>query len=409
MTVLSPTFLPGFNLMLDVPALALSLFALTLFFRAVSCYALRAIVLAVLAGLVAGLAMQTKYTGSLAPAIMLLAAIFGMTRPHHLIRRAAEDNLPSLAHASGQCDTGPKRERGMVSLAARLTLRHPLAGRLLLWLIAASMAGIVFASWEIFVAYQHGESHFLYHLRNQGLSVWGKVYLFPPLLTLAGGVASALIPLGLAALRLPRWVVALAGALVSLAYVLVAVVPASNPVSYEFCFNFAVFGTLGVAIWGIVAAVAFFSRRRIVCICFGFRISSFGFGTLLCWLVVEITGYVALTPFLAVRRIMGIVIVLTLLIGWLAARTCRSPGRRRLVWCVAIFGMLLGFGFYTLDLLGAAPTSRPPRKPHDGSGNGSVHPESGTSATGVFSTTPNMPAWWPLNPVNHISRKAITL
>ncbi len=84
MTVLSPTFLPGFNLMLDVPALALSLFALTLFFRAVSCYSLRAIVLAVLAGLVAGLAMQTKYTGSLAPAIMLLAALFGMTRPHCL-------------------------------------------------------------------------------------------------------------------------------------------------------------------------------------------------------------------------------------------------------------------------------------------------------------------------------------
>ena len=49
------------------------------------------------------------------------------------IRRAAEDNLPSLAHASGQCDTGPKRERGMVSLAARLTWAvagvHPPAAR----------------------------------------------------------------------------------------------------------------------------------------------------------------------------------------------------------------------------------------------------------------------------------------
>ena len=44
----------------------------------------------------------------------------GTTGPNALFRRAAEDNLPSLAHASGQCDTGPTRERGMVSLAARL-------------------------------------------------------------------------------------------------------------------------------------------------------------------------------------------------------------------------------------------------------------------------------------------------
>ena len=40
-----------------------------------------------------------------------------------LSRRAAGNNSPSLAYASGQCDIGPKRERGMASIAAALLAR----------------------------------------------------------------------------------------------------------------------------------------------------------------------------------------------------------------------------------------------------------------------------------------------
>src|SRR5207248_233641 len=69
MTVLSPTFLPSLNLMLDVPALGLSLFALVVFFRACDRHSLSR---AIGAGLLAGLAMETKYTSFLAPAVMLL-------------------------------------------------------------------------------------------------------------------------------------------------------------------------------------------------------------------------------------------------------------------------------------------------------------------------------------------------
>ena len=70
-TVLGPALLPSLNLMLDVPALALSLTAVCLFLRACD---RDAIGQAVLAGLVAGVAMETKYTGAVAPAVMLLAA-----------------------------------------------------------------------------------------------------------------------------------------------------------------------------------------------------------------------------------------------------------------------------------------------------------------------------------------------
>src|SRR6202035_2434881 len=71
MTMLSPAILPGINLMLDVPTLGLSLASVHLFLRACD---RTSIGQAVLAGFVAGLAMETKYTGALAPAVMLLAA-----------------------------------------------------------------------------------------------------------------------------------------------------------------------------------------------------------------------------------------------------------------------------------------------------------------------------------------------
>ena len=72
MTVLSPAFLPSFNLMLDVPALALSLASLALFLKALDNNHLP---LAALAGLIAGVAMQTKYTAALAPVVMFIAAL----------------------------------------------------------------------------------------------------------------------------------------------------------------------------------------------------------------------------------------------------------------------------------------------------------------------------------------------
>src|SRR5262249_22634325 len=71
MAVLSPTLLPSFNLMLDVPALALGLTAVVLFIRAADRSSRRG---ALVAGLVARLAMQTQYTPVPVPGLMLLYA-----------------------------------------------------------------------------------------------------------------------------------------------------------------------------------------------------------------------------------------------------------------------------------------------------------------------------------------------
>jgi len=66
---LSPTFLPGVNMMLDLPTIGLTLAAATLFISGVDRSDLRR---ALLAGLVAGLAAQCKYNGLVAFPIILL-------------------------------------------------------------------------------------------------------------------------------------------------------------------------------------------------------------------------------------------------------------------------------------------------------------------------------------------------
>jgi hypothetical protein len=70
---------------------------------------------------------------------------------------------------------------------------------------------------------------------------------------------------------------------------------------------------------------------------------------LVLWLVLEVAGYFALTPFGAVRRIMGIVVAATALTGRLAMFTCRFPERRRLIWSLVAANAGLGFLFYMVD------------------------------------------------------------
>ena len=71
LSVVSPAILPAFNFMLDIPAVALSLAALATFFQAVNGQLRLRLLLAIGAGLLAGLAAQTKYSGLLAAPLLL--------------------------------------------------------------------------------------------------------------------------------------------------------------------------------------------------------------------------------------------------------------------------------------------------------------------------------------------------
>jgi hypothetical protein len=324
MTVLSPTFLPGLNLMLDVPALALSLAALVLFIHACDrdSYAL-----AGLAGVVAGVAAETKYTGLVVPATMLLYALA--------------------------------------------------FGKLRLWPAAALLAAQIFVSWEMLIAVLYGQSHFLSASRpvttdaefweRAGLLLWEKAGLFWPLLANLAGCAPAVVLLSLVGLRARPWAVALAACMSLLGFAMVATLTAdftckpvlSNSPFFspfegppaQFNLEEVVFGVLGAAgatVVGIVVGRQVWLLNRDLSGLGRWRANRVGLFLVL-WVGLELASYFALTPFPAVRRVMGVVLAGTMLAGHLASRTCRTPAQRRLLLGVSVFSGLVGLGFAGLD------------------------------------------------------------
>lgn len=301
MTVLSPAFLPSLNLMMDIPALALSLLALELFFRAGDRDSMG---MALAAGLVTGLALETKYTAFLTPVILLAYAL--------------------------------------------------LFRRLRLWLILAGMAGLVLIAWESAMAQAYGEAHFIHHLIHHPRA--SKLDLALPLLILLGSIGPAVALLGMIGLSFrSMWVIG-TGLVVGLAYSRLPFDPTAEVVidisirffRKGFTVTDVIFAILGVWVLVMAAWAGWPSSRKPE----GRqpanterRWSRF----LLLWFVLEFGGYFALSPNPAVRRIMGLVVAGTILTGRLAARSAPSPPRVGLVWAVAAGNMLLGFGLAGLD------------------------------------------------------------
>jgi hypothetical protein len=244
--------------------------------------------------------MQTKYTGLLVPPTLLLAAWHG-----------------------------------------------PRWKSLWLGITAASVAAGMFAAWEVFVAVRYGHSHFLYHLA-QGRSSWaGRLNLAAPLMSLLGGVAAPVGLLGLTAWGVrARWA-ALAAALYVAGLAVIAWGPEWD--RQRLSNNTIVFGSFGV-LTGLVllgTAAALLGSR-------GPESERPADRFLALWWLVELAGFFVLTPWPAARRVLGLVVVGTLLLGRWAARTGCTPDRARLVRSVAAFGVALGLLFHAIDVDNAA-------------------------------------------------------
>lgn len=315
LTVLSPSFLPSFNLMLDVPAIALGLTALVLYFRALG---RESWATALLAGVLAGVAMQTKYTSFMVPAVMLL----------YLACFARNVNRMSMG------------------------------------LMAVVLAVLLFVSWELFIAGQHPKSHFQANRPTfPGWEKWleDKLRLLKALLPLLGGLAPALTLLGMLAVGLPRWMVGTVAASVALGYAVIALfeVPFmqfENNFWLERPLEQAIFGIGGLLLAAVMALVCWdligdddsaeadrgrCTPRR--------KVNIF----LVLWLLGELAAFFLLSTFPAARRVMGLVLVMALLICRLGSRHDLAQSERRWVRGVVGGGIALGLLFYTVDMLDA--------------------------------------------------------
>ncbi len=297
-TVLSPAVLPLLNLMLDVPCLALHLAAVASFLRARDRGSWAG---AAAAGVLAGLAMQTKYTALTAPVVLVAAAL-------------------------GPTD----RRRLAVALGTA----------------AAVVAVAVFCSWEWFTAWRYGESHFLHHLTRQGTPWLKKLNFVWPFVALVGGIGVQVGLLGLVAWRVPaRWVAVAAAAVIA---GWLALADGPQPSGDE-ALRAVVFGVPGAATLALLAATAVVFARRPHA---GRARRDDLF--LAAWWLIEVAGAFAVSPWPAARRVVVPVVVGTLLVGRLAAVTAHAPARCRLVYAVAGFGIALGLFVQAIDIDDAA-------------------------------------------------------
>jgi hypothetical protein len=310
----SPALLPSLNLMLDVPALALSLLAIHQFLQACATGSAGR---AVLAGLVAAVAMQTKYTGVVAVAAMATATVV-------------------------YCRPG-------------------------LGLAAIATAALGFLAWEFLITILYGTSHFFNSLESSSSTLADKVTLIPLFFSQFGGLAPAVVLLGLTAAGLSRWWVIAAGAATVAGYAAVAMFDVRY--SADAILSPRLFKVIGAApaeielaeiIFDAIATVGavalLYAGRRLTAEPAGPGRSDTQF--LLAWLGMEAVGYLVLTPFPAVRRVLGVFVVLTIVFGRLASRTCATPERRRLIRCVVAIGMILGLVFAAVGWLGARAYQR---------------------------------------------------
>lgn len=325
--MLSPAVLPTVNLMLDIPAVALALATVEVFARGRWRHAL-------VAGALAALAMQAKYSAFVAPAVIVW---YGLA--HRRLARAA---------------------------------------------VAVAVCAALFASWELWLVSKYGESHFWRHAagtaegwalreavtpppaapiatateassRERAAEKFAeKLNLIPPLVGQLGCLAIGAGLLALSAVRAPRWRLAALAGVWWAGFALVAVLPQRYTAINQYTTATTVFWESVGAVWllGVGGGALVLLFRVKAGLAPRLRADAW---FLAGWLVLECGAAVALSPFAAARRVIGVALVAGLLAARLAGRVGRArPERRAPRWVLAA-GICAGVAVAALDTFDAFP------------------------------------------------------
>jgi hypothetical protein len=221
------------------------------------------------------------------------------------------------------------------------------------------IAGIFFLAWEGFIVFTAGRSHFLTQSQTYGsVNLLAKyAYLAWPLVTIMGAVAPFFMLVALIGLGVRKKALTLGAAFIVLGYLALTFFPSRlqtlgrDSQSHEPSLTLA---HLIFSIYGIVFFVSIvLAIRKLVAT----SRASITFQTvwrerktelfLAGWWLLEIVAYFGLSPIPAVRRVLALLVVSTLIIGRLVVRTV---GPESILVRRAAFGsMLLGLLFYTVD------------------------------------------------------------
>jgi hypothetical protein len=306
MATISPWGLVTISYMLDFPAVALGLAAIALFFAGTTRNA-RHLVIA--AGLVAGLALETKYSAAGAVGFMLLWG---------LCARRAIDAV-----------------------------------------IAVAVAGLVFCAIETLIALTYGQSHFIIHVLGAPTAANGLVRDLSRLRGLLYGLFQSGGPLAVAALLLVpmalgsrhkavmanmAFVVGAFGlAALGLDRVLGFVIPGATSERMPMILTMSGLLGLAFAVQG-VRLVGVPSRRAAA-------LNGRDGWLLLAWLAIETAVYFAMSPFPAARRLGGIAAVTLLLVARAVLSAEPLAVRRPLIGAVVAINAISGLTMLAISLV----------------------------------------------------------
>lgn len=310
-TILSPAILPGFNCMLEIPVLALGLTGLVLAFESID---KSSISLTILSGLILGLAIETKYTA-------------------------------------------------LITLAAILCL-YLLKNRAFLGLTVVFMALLVFVSWELFIHFTQGQSHFLIHLgQRKGNFIRRCLHLILPLLTQVGGIATIIALIGMLACKVAPRIIQITAVLIFMGFISLALLPAEF-LTLKDSQSGHTWLTLSTILYGLMAALVWGTLGTVIFKLLAPNVKTDNQPTVmeerildwfLCtWLMLELMGYFALSPFPAVRRVIGITLVFTFLAARVLSKLpALKESSQSLFRNIICFGIGLGGLFYLVDFMDA--------------------------------------------------------
>ncbi len=307
--VLSPAVLPLFSVMLDVPALALGAAAVALFVK--GCDEVHWWWCVLVAGVCCALAMQTKYTMLTVPCVLIGYAFTRLGKPNSVLA--------------------------------------------LVYLLAALIPAVgLFAGWEWFMNQQHGQSHFLFHLKGnagEGKDLWKtleeRFANAPPLLGQFGGLACGVSLAAGAGIGWPTWVRIPAAVVVGLLVALICTLPYSQtaPLGARYDLAFITFAVCGVS---VVVTAGFGIGRTL-----WKRAADADTLFLVGWVLVEVVGMLGMTPFVAARRVVGVCLAVAVLLFHLVSKL--GNGQPLMPkWGVG-FAVGLGVLVYAVDCWDAYP------------------------------------------------------
>jgi hypothetical protein len=244
-------------------------------------------------------------------------------------------------------------------------------------LLASTIAGGIFVGWEAWLAWAHpaNGSHFLFHLRANShdpmlLRMLDQLSALPGLL---GSIGAGIGLLALAVLSQRRMTVGIAIGWLLLTYGVILCVgarfmarahvhllPGTPPMRLDgpFPLEAVLFSSLGMGVAGTLVVVCW----RLLRATHGWpglrrlHVNQAMDWFLVGWLVIELAGYLGLSPFPAARRCMGLAIVATLVIGRFASRAPASVSMRRLIWAAAGVNIALGVVYGVVDFRLAGAT-----------------------------------------------------